>query len=174
MTAVRHRESVRGSPGLRSARRFSCRRRRRHRNAAQGTDAAARDVEQFCTNIADAARDRRYLIQKQQLADLKAGVDKRMKELDAKRAEYEDWLTRRNDFLKSAQAGLVDIYNKMESDAAAGQLELLDPNIAAAIVMKLPPAKASAILNEMKAEKAARIAGIIASAGDPTTSRNPS
>lgn len=138
------------------------------------SDAAARDVEQFCTNIADAARDRRYLIQKHKLADLKAGIDRRMKELDAKRAEYEDWLTRRNDFLKSAQAGLVDIYRKMESDAAASQLELLDPNIAAAIIMKLPPNKASSILNEMKAEKAARLAGIIASAGDPTTSRNPS
>ena len=138
------------------------------------TDAAARDVEQFCTNIAEPARDRRYLIQKQQLADLKAGIDARMKALDAKRAEYEDWLTRRNDFLKSAQADLVDIYNKMESDAAASQLELLDPNIAAAIIMKLPPNKASAILNEMKAEKAARLAAIIASASDPTTSRNPS
>ncbi len=143
-------------------------------DAAGGADPAAGDVERFCTNIADAARDRRYLIQKQELADLKTGIDTRMKALEAKRAEYEDWLTRRNDFLKSAQAGLVDIYNKMESDAAASQLELLDPNIAAAIIMKLPSNKASAILNEMKAEKAARLAGIIASAGDPNTSRHPS
>ncbi len=143
-------------------------------HAAAASDAAASDVQKFCTNIADAAKDRRYLIQKEKLDALKAGVDQRMKELDAKRAEYEDWLTRRNDFLKSAQAGLVDIYTKMESDAAASQLELMDPNIAAAIIMKLQPAKASSILNEMKAAKAATLAGIIASAGDPTTSRNPS
>jgi len=137
-------------------------------------DGAAQDVQQFCTNIAVAAREQRYVIQKRQLDALKVDVDKRMKALEDRRAEYEDWLTRRNDFLKSAQESLVDIYTKMDSDAAAAQLQLMDPNIAAAIVMKLQPAKASEILNEMKPDKAAALAGIIASAGDPATSRNPS
>lgn len=144
---------------------------------AQGpsmSDGAAQDVKSFCTNIAVAARDRRYLLQKQQLDQLKSDVDQRMKELDAKRAEYEDWLTRRNKFLKSAEAGLVDIYAKMDADAAAAQLQLMNPDVAAAIIMKLQAAKASSILNEMKADKAAILAGIISSAGDPTTSRNPS
>ncbi|HET7412683.1 MAG TPA: MotE family protein [Pararhizobium sp.] len=139
------------------------------------TDAISKDIETYCTNIADAARDRRYLMQKKEIAALQTGIDKRMKELDQRQAEYEDWLTRRNDFLKAAKDGLVEIYTKMDSDAAARQLELMDPSIAAAIVMKLTPDKASGILNEMKAEKAATLAGIIAAAGNPnTSSRNPS
>ncbi len=36
-------------------------------------------------------------------------------------AEYEDWLKRRNDFLKQAELGLVDIYKTMKPDAAAGK-----------------------------------------------------
>ena len=44
-----------------------------------------------------------------------------------RRAEYEDWLKRRNDFLKQAELGLVDIYKTMKADAAAGQLELVNP-----------------------------------------------
>lgn len=133
----------------------------------------ASDIARYCSNIADKARDQRYMIQKKKLEDLQSGIDARMKDLDAKRAEYEDWLTRRNKFLEVAQEGLVDIYAKMDADAAASQLELINPNIAAAVIMKLQPNKASSILNEMKAAKAAILAGIIASAGDPTTSRNP-
>lgn len=132
------------------------------------------EIETFCSNIADPARDRRYLLQKKELTDLQADIDKRVKLLEKRRAEYEDWLTRRNDFLKKAEAGLVDIYAKMDSQAAAAQLQLVDPNVAAAIVMKLKPSAASAILDEMKPESAAMLAGIIASASDPTTSRkNP-
>lgn len=145
-----------------------------HAQDAEPGGSVSKDIETYCTNIADAARDRRYLIQKKELAAIEAGIDERMKALDSRRAEYEDWLTRRDDFLKAAKAQLVDIYTKMDPDAAARQLELMDPSIAAAIVMKLAPDKASAILNEMKAEKAATLAGIIAAAGNPNTSRNPS
>jgi flagellar motility protein MotE (MotC chaperone) len=132
------------------------------------------EIKTFCTNIADPARDQRYLIQKQKLADLQADIDERIKVLEARRAEYEDWLTRRNEFLKRAEAGLVEIYAKMDSDSAAKQLQIVDANVAAALIMKLEPGKASEILNEMNPESAAKLAGIIASAVDPTTSRNPS
>jgi flagellar motility protein MotE (MotC chaperone) len=132
------------------------------------------EIKTFCTNIADPARDQRYLIQKKKLTDLQADIDSRIKMLEARRAEYEDWLTRRNEFLKRAEAGLVEIYAKMDSDAAAKQLQIVDANIAAALIMKLDPGKASAILNEMSPESAAKLTGIIASAVDPNTSRNPS
>lgn len=138
------------------------------------TSAVGNEIETFCKNIADPARDQRYLIQSKKLTDLQAEIDQRIKTLEARRAEYEDWLTRRNDFLTKAEAGLVDIYAKMDSDAAAKQLQLIDPNVAAALVMKLKPEQASAILNEMTPESAARLAGIIASAVDPSTSRNHS
>ena len=138
------------------------------------TKATADEIREFCTNIADAARDQRYLIQKKELEDLQKGVDERIKTLEARRAEYEDWLKRRNDFLKSAEAGLVEIYRKMKPDAAAAQLAELDPEIASAIVMKLPPRQSSTILGEMPADKAAMLTRIIASATDPNTSKDPS
>ncbi|WP_411033950.1 MotE family protein [Shinella sp. BYT-45] len=138
------------------------------------TNASADEIREFCTNIADAARDRRYLLQKQELENLQKDVDARIRTLEARRAEYEDWLKRRNDFLKTAEAGLVEIYRKMKPDAAASQLAELDPEIASAIVMKLPPRQSSTILSEMPADKAAALTRIIASATDKNTSKDPS
>jgi len=132
------------------------------------------EIRQFCTNIADAARDQRYVLQKKELADLQAGVNERIGVLEKRRAEYEDWLKRRDDFLKQAELGLVDIYKTMKADAAAGQLELVNPEIAAAIVMKLPPRQSSLILSEMSPDKAAVLTNIISSASDANTSKEPS
>ncbi len=81
------------------------------------------EIKQFCTNIADPARDQRYLLQKQELEKLQADIDSRMAEMDKRKAEYQDWLKRRNDFLKQAEAGLTDIYKNMKPDAAALQLQ---------------------------------------------------
>jgi flagellar motility protein MotE (MotC chaperone) len=136
--------------------------------------ATAEEIREFCTNISDKARDQRYLIQKQELEKLQQDVDGRIETLEKRRAEYEDWLKRRNDFLKVAEAGLIEIYKKMKPDAAAAQLEKVDPEIASAIVMKLNPRMSSLILSEMEAEKAAVLASIIASASDPNTSKDPS
>jgi flagellar motility protein MotE (MotC chaperone) len=136
--------------------------------------AISQDIEAYCTNIADEARDRRYLIQRQELEVLQSDIDERIALLEDRRAEYEDWLKRRNDFLNRAEAGLVDIYKGMRADAAAERLQLVDPSIAAAILMKLNPRMASQILNEMDRTVAATLTGVIASAADETTSRNPS
>lgn len=121
------------------------------------------DIREFCTNIADAARDRRYLIQRQELQELKAKVDERIESLKIYRDDYKEWLDKRNNFLATAEAGLVDIFRKMNPDAAASQLEIIDENIAAAIIMKLNPSLSSRIFNEMDATIAARLATIIAS-----------
>lgn len=136
--------------------------------------ATADEIREFCTNISDKARDQRYLLQKQELEKLQKDVDDRIATLQKRRAEYEDWLQRRNDFLKVAEAGLIEIYKKMKPDAAAAQLEQIHPEIASAIVMKLNPRMSSLILSEMQAEKAALLASIIASAADPNTSKDPS
>lgn len=131
------------------------------------------EIEQFCTNIADAARDQRYLLQKENLEKLQADVDARIVKLEERRAEYEDWLKRRNDFLKQAELGLVGIYKTMKADAAASKLEMVNPVIAASIIMKLPARQSSLILSEMSSEKAAVLTNIISSATDPNTSKEP-
>lgn len=142
--------------------------------APPAEDAPASEIQEFCTNIADAARDQRYVLQRKELETLKASIDDRIAELEKRRAEYEDWLKRRNDFLKQAELGLVDIYKTMKPDDAAGKLEMVHPEIAAAIVMKLPPRQSSQILGEMSDDKAAVLTNIISSASDPNTSKEPS
>ncbi|MGN6465772.1 MAG: MotE family protein [Rhizobiaceae bacterium] len=126
------------------------------------------EIERFCTNIADAARDRRYALQRQQLLDLQADIDKRVALLEKKRAEYEDWLKRRDDFLAKATDGVVEIYAKMKPDGAAPQLTDMPPQLAAAILMKLDPRQSSLILGEMDAKAAANLTRIMAAAARKT------
>lgn len=139
-----------------------------------GNLTSEEEIKQFCTNIADPARDQRYLLQKQELEKLQADIDSRMAEMGKRTAEYQDWLKRRNDFLKQAQAGLTDIYKNMKPDAAALQLQEVKTEVAAAVIMRLSSRQSSLILNEMDPQKAAVLANIIASASDPNTSKDPS
>ncbi|HEV7417883.1 MotE family protein [Tianweitania sediminis] len=135
---------------------------------ATGTES---EIQRFCSNIADAARDRRYQIQAQELATLQADIDKRLEALEAKRREYEEWLKRRDDFLNKAEDGVVEIYSKMRPDAAAERMAELSPELAAGILMKLEARKASVILNEMERKTAAALTAVMASAArkeDPT------
>lgn len=134
---------------------------------AFSTDAGSTEVERFCTNIADAARDRRYALQAQQLEELKNEVNARMAALEEKRREYEGWLARREAFLAKAEDNLVQIYSSMRPDAAAERLAEVRVDLAAAILMKLEPRTAGIILNEMNSKAAATITGIMASAGRP-------
>jgi flagellar motility protein MotE (MotC chaperone) len=122
------------------------------------------EIQRFCSNIADAARDRRYALQAEELKQLQAGIDQRMKALDDKRAEYEQWLKRREVFLARAEDGVVKIYAGMKPDAAAERLAMVTPDLAAAILMKLDSRKAGVILNEMDQKAAAALTGIMASA----------
>lgn len=132
--------------------------------ATQETPVASNDVERFCTNITDAARDQRYALQAEELRNLQAEVDARIAALEEKRAEYEEWLRRRESFLAKAQDNVVDIYGRMRPDAAAERLTELGPELAAGILMKLDARKAGIIMNEMETKAAAGVTSIMASA----------
>lgn len=132
----------------------------------------AADIEKFCTNIADSARDQRYLLQKQELEKLQSDVDQRIAVLEQRKTEYEDWLKRRNDFMQRAEEGLVDIYKTMKADAAAPQLQEMRLELAAAIIMKLPARQSALILSEMDPQKAGQISMIMSTAADPNTSKD--
>ena len=125
---------------------------------------AGTEVQRFCSNIADAARDQRYALQAKELEKLKAEIDERMKTLEAKRLDYEQWLKRRDDFLAKIEDNVVKIYAKMKPDAAAERLAAVKIELAAGILMKLDPRQASTILNEMDSKAAATITGVMASA----------
>lgn len=131
---------------------------------ARAGDQPGGEVQRFCSNIADAARDRRYALQAEKLESLKDQVDARIAALEKKRGEYEEWLQRRDDFLARARDNVVAIYANMTPDAAAEKLSTLNVELAAAIVMKLDPRKSGKILDEMNSKAAAMLTGVMASA----------
>lgn len=127
-------------------------------------DANASLAEKYCVNIADSALDARYALQKKSLIELQQQLDKRIELLQAKTAEYQKWVARRDEFSNKANEGLVKIYTKMQPDAAAAQLAAMDEETAAALLAKIDPRNASVILNEMPAAKAATLTATIAGA----------
>lgn len=121
-------------------------------------------AEQYCFNIADAAKDARYAWQKKTLADVEEDLKKRIAKLEERTAEYKKWLARRDEFIKTAKETVVAIYAGMKPGVAATQLALMHEESAAAVLTKLKTRNASAILNEMDPAKAARLTMIITGA----------
>lgn len=142
--------------------------------AAPSDRSSQQEVQQYCGNIVDAARDQRYLMQKQELEKLQSDVNTRIAELEKRKSEYQDWLKRRNDFLDKAKAGIVDIYKTTKPDDVAQQFDEMDIAVAAAIIMQLPARQSGLILTEMDAKKAAMIVSIMAQAATPKPSKDPS
>jgi hypothetical protein len=70
---------------------------------APAPDAAQSEVERFCGNIADAARDRRHALQKAENRAAAGRARPKAEALEEKRAEYERWLKKRDDFMALAQ-----------------------------------------------------------------------
>ncbi len=121
-------------------------------------------ARQFCVNIADAAAEAKFAWQRRALADLQTELDQRIALIDAKTAELQKWVERRDEFSKKARDNLVLIYGRMRPDAAAMQLSAMDEETAAAVLVKLDARLASAILNEMQPAQAARLTATIAGA----------
>ncbi|TCT07928.1 MotE family protein [Aquabacter spiritensis] len=125
----------------------------------EGTDANA---AQYCAGIANAAADARFARQASALAAMEKEIEERIAKLEAKRAEYQQWLQRRETFLKKADESLVAVITQMRPDAAAAQLTAMSEDAASAILTRLSARTASAILNEMDPTRAAQLATIIA------------
>ena len=137
-------------------------------------DRAPRDRgDQYCTNIANAATDARFVWQRQALRETEEQVKKRIDELQLQIADYKKWLARREEFSKRAQSAITDIYAKMAPDAAAAQLTVIDEETAAAVIAKLNPRVASAVMAEMDATRAARLTAIIAASSKGPKGKPP-
>jgi len=128
--------------------------------------------EAYCVAIADPARDARYLLQSQKLAEENAALEARVAELKAASDELEGWLKRRAEFQARATEAVRMIYANMRADAAAEQLALLDLETASSVVMQLDARAASDILSEMEPKTAAQIAATLARAGTPGVGRD--
>jgi flagellar motility protein MotE (MotC chaperone) len=122
------------------------------------------DASRFCANAAPSVAEARIAWQKKRLAELDEQVRQRIAELEKVEASARDWIAKRDELMKAARDDLVAIYAKMEPESAARQLSALDDRMAASILSNLRPNAAGAILGEMEADRASRLAGLIAGA----------
>lgn len=123
-------------------------------------------AEQYCQSAVDAVREARHAAHVKQLGELRKDIDERLAKADARLAEIKEWIQKRDAFANLASNQLVGIYAAMRPEAASEQLGKMDEITAAAIISRLDARAASAILNDMPAEKAARLATILASASN--------
>lgn len=125
--------------------------------AVQAADPRDDNALAYCRNIANVAADARFARQAAALAAMEKELEQRIAQLEAKRAEYQDWLQRREAFLKKADESLIAVISQMRPDAAAAQISVMADEAAAAVLAKLNPRSASAILNEMEPARAASL-----------------
>ncbi|WKA27302.1 MotE family protein [Bradyrhizobium roseum] len=119
------------------------------------------EVAQFCSNVADPAVDARLAWQLKELEKAETRLRERIAEVEAKRAEYEKWMALRDEFLKKAEASMVEIYSRMRPEAAATHIAGMSDETAAAVLAKLSPKNSSAIFNEMESARAAHLADLL-------------
>lgn len=116
---------------------------------------------QYCQAVLEPAREARYAHQMAELKALGRELDERLAKIEGRIAELKEWVARREDFVNRTNDQLVTIYSSMRPEAASEQLAKLEEIGAAAIISKLAPRAASQILNDMPADKAARLATIL-------------
>ncbi|MGY3031134.1 flagellar motility protein MotE (MotC chaperone) [Bradyrhizobium sp. USDA 4354] len=127
----------------------------------QAAPAPDSEIALFCSNVADPAVDARLAWQLKELEKAETLLRERIAEVEAKRAEYEKWMALRDDFLKKAEASVVEIYSRMKPEAAATQIAGMADETAAAVLAKLSPRSSSAIFNEMDTARAAHLADLL-------------
>jgi flagellar motility protein MotE (MotC chaperone) len=131
---------------------------------ASADKAAEIDASRFCANVAPSIAEARIAWQTKRLSELDAQVKQRLADLEKAQASMEEWVAKRDALLKAASDDLVAIYAKMQPENAAVQLSAMDDQMAAAILGKLKPGAAGAILNEMEAERASKLASFLSGA----------
>jgi len=130
-------------------------------SAAAAAAPNENEIAQFCSNVADPAVDARLAWQMKELEKAESKLRERIAEVEAKRAEYEKWMALRDEFLKKAEASMVEIYSRMRPEAAATHIAGMSDETAAAVLAKLSPRNSSAIFNEMDSARAAHLADLL-------------
>src|SRR5262249_16803158 len=115
---------------------------------AASAAASDNEVMQFCSNVTDPAVDARLAWQLKELEKAESQLRERIAEVEAKRAEYEKWMALRDEFLKKAEASMVEIYSRMRPEAAAPQIAGMADETAAAVLPNLTPKNSTAIFND--------------------------
>jgi flagellar motility protein MotE (MotC chaperone) len=95
------------------------------------------EASRFCANAAPSISEARIAWETKQLSELDAQVKQRLADLEKAEASVREWVAKRDTSLKAARGELV------------------------AISAKTQPGAAGAILNEMEAERASKLAVVL-------------
>jgi flagellar motility protein MotE (MotC chaperone) len=138
------------------------------KSAEKAPTDKATDIEasRFCTNVAPSIAEARIAWETRRLSELDAQVKQRIADLEKAEASVQEWIAKRDAALKSASDNLVAIYAKMQPETAATQIAAMDDQMAAAILGKLKAGAAGAILNEMEADRASKLAAVLSGVAD--------
>ena len=131
------------------------------KSKAMADKAADIEASRFCANAAPSIAEARIAWETRRLSELDAQVKQRIADLEKAEASVQEWVAKRDAILKAASDDLVAIYAKMEPAAAATQIAGMDDQMAAAILGKLKTGTAGAILNEMEADRASKLAVVL-------------
>jgi flagellar motility protein MotE (MotC chaperone) len=122
------------------------------------------EIARYCGALAPSASEARATYQLRRLADLEREVREEVEKLEKKEASTREWVLKRDNMMKDATEDVVAIYAKMDPESAAAELGVMDEVIASAVLSKLNPRAAGAILGNMAADKAAKLSTLIAGA----------
>lgn len=143
-------------------------------DAKKAEPVAGDGAQQYCADVVNIAADARIAWEMKRLDELETQLKQKISELTAKEADSKEWIAKREEFMKKAEDGVVAVYAKMDPEAAAAQLIVMDEATAAALLSKLNPRVSSAILDEMDAGKAAKLTDLMFTAGAPVANRKKS
>jgi len=121
----------------------------------------------YCSNNTANVTEARLARQRRSLSELEREIDEKSLVLAGLVAEARSWTEKREKLLSAARGALVETFSKMRPEAAAQQLGAMNEEAAVSIIMMLNPRAASAIMNEMGSERAARLADSALRKGDP-------
>ncbi|MCB1378753.1 MAG: MotE family protein [Alphaproteobacteria bacterium] len=119
-------------------------------------------AEEYCASISDKAADVRAALRAGAIRRLEEELQSKIAALEERRIELLAIVERHERLLARANTGLVNIYAKMDSQAAARQLTEVGQETAVSILSQLSPRSASTILNEMDPLKAAVLIRLMA------------
>lgn len=125
--------------------------------AAAGSDKNS-EVSRYCAAVAPSLAESRVVWQTKRLTELDGEIKQRLAALEKAEASARDWVEKREALLNSASDDVVAIYSKMSPESAASQIGAMDDDVAVAILAKLKPQAAGAILDEMEAARASKLA----------------
>ncbi|MCP4559586.1 MAG: hypothetical protein GY873_28570 [Bosea sp.] len=120
--------------------------------------ASTQDSEAFCASIRVPAAEARFAWQANTLKSLETKLADTLAKLEEKKIELKQLVDQREAETKLADGRMVEIFARMRPEAAALQLAAMDQGVAAALLGKLAPRNASAVLNEMEVARAAQLA----------------